>query len=202
MVASIKRVPGEPETLYGSCQGENSNTQAAMRRLEAETDGRADSRRRYKMRVVAIIALAIALGGCGSAATSSKPSPSPTVAASVPVASPSSTAGTLQGGYGNTKSNPPVKTDGCEFKGLQAPKLVTVLDYVVVTGSSNSPLCQFFQSLSNYRPETGLTVPSSSPVCWMTAPDGRSTARFYIPQGGKLKITKNECTWQFQDLGR
>jgi hypothetical protein len=205
MAASIKRVPCELVTLSGSAQGAFRDTQE-MSRPEAETDRRPRSRKRQEMRFVALIALAIALAACGSGSNSPKPSSSSGGAASLPApavtASPSSTAGTLQGGFGTTKSNPPGKTYGCEFKGLQAPQLVSVLDYVVVTGSSKSPLCQFFGALSNYRPETGLTIPSGSSVCWMTAPDGASTARFYIPKGGKLATTKSECTWQFQDLGR
>jgi hypothetical protein len=146
------------------------------------------------------LAIAAAVTACGSA---SKPSPSasPTQSAAALAPSPSTSAGTLQGGYGNTNSNTGT-TYACEFQGLRSSNMKTVIDYVAVTGHSQSEVCSLFDSESNYRQETSLTIPRGAPVCWMTAPNGKSTARFYPPPGGSRAVVKAECAWQFQDLGK
>lgn len=150
--------------------------------------------------VIIGLAIAITITACGSA---SKPSPSasPTQSAVAVAPSPSSSGGTLQGGYGNTKSNAGASYV-CEFKGLRSSNMKTVIDYVAVTGHSQSEVCALFDSESNYLQETSLTIPRTAPVCWMTAPNGKSTARFYTPPGGSRAVVKAECTWQFQDLGK
>jgi hypothetical protein len=144
------------------------------------------------------IGLAVALTACSSSHKTSATAPPSSVA---PAASSASTAGTLQGGYGDTKSNTGT-TYSCELKGLNAADLKTVIDYVAVTGSGQSPICSLFEAQTNYVSDTSLTLPSTPPVCWMTAPDGASTARIYAPPGVSTTDVKAECAWQFQDLGR
>src|SRR5579859_6416738 len=113
------------------------------------------------MRSVAIIGLALALVACGGTQSASN---SPAASASPSAqASPSTGSGTLSGGYGDTANNPG-QTYACEFKGLLAADMSTVIDYVTITGNSAS-LCPLFQSQTNYQSETGLTIPTGAPVC-------------------------------------